>query len=391
MKMIRPPKANKDLFNSLLKGEKHDPRGHITNVEVDGDGFFAADCRAKKLLTNPHTEIPNKVQEDLKKVMKIFNRRVIESKKHKKLKMPTQRSKKKLDSAKSNNLEIDASIDAVPEVSLSEPISPNNKFVTLLSPCYGPLKKLTKNPEETEFRYIFKKYYKELPVFQPRISKDRLPSTIEPVINEPSSLEPIRKHKPPHHIVNKSSTENKAKDEKDNKHEWKQIEGVDIVDRLIEILCEFQEESHQKNINSSNNLHSTISPAATAPVGIGVSAVGGSNGGVPTISRPASAMQSQISSNINLHLGTHGNTNIVSIESMFSAGKHLPTTITRPTSSSSTPNKPPLPVLTHSQRPKSALPSVSHDHLEVRKAVVQRAILTRTAPAKSWTIPDEYK
>ena len=53
-------------------------------------------------------------------------------------------------------------------------------FTLVHSPIYGPLKKVETDPLTTEFRYVFKKYYKELPLYQPRVPKERPIPSIDP-------------------------------------------------------------------------------------------------------------------------------------------------------------------------------------------------------------------
>ena len=262
-------------------------------------------------------------------------------------------------------------------------------FTLVHSPIYGPLKKVETDPSTTEFRFIFKKYYKELPLYQPRVSKDRPVPCIEPATftlnDEPIVENPkIRVSKYNYkdtsrqriHTVSKNFDESsdiiKEKGITSLDKRCYDIVAEDVVQRLVDILREFQSANTKPTMAESS--------AIVAPIGTVT---------VPSSSRPVSAMNRNISSNISPSCSVAGN--IAGIETLFSKGKHLPrsasgkfgsngTVINSFDGSSSSGKLAPL--LSAHGRPKSS---------ENRKAVVQRAILTRTDPAKTWTIPEEYK
>ena len=264
-------------------------------------------------------------------------------------------------------------------------------FTLVHSPIYGPLKKVETDPLTTEFRYVFKKYYKELPLYQPRVPKERPIPSIDPATysTDENAIEDILKirvskfnykdtPKQKIHTVSKNfdestdniSTKVTAAGLDDRCYD---IVSEDVVQRLVDILREFQ------SANSKSNI------AESSPIVVPIGTVN-----VPTISRPVSAMNRNISSNISTLNSNSVAGNIAGIETLFSKGKHLSRSSTGKVGShfiefnsfdgSSSGKFAPL----HSAHPRPK----SSDN---RKAVVQRAILTKTDPAKTWTIPEEYK
>ena len=255
------------------------------------------------------------------------------------------------------------------------------------SPIYGPLKKVETDPLTTEFRYVFKKYYKELPLYQPRVPKERPIPSIDPATysTDENAIEDILKIRvskfnykdtPKQKIHTVSKTFMKAYLNK-GYHRWLgrcyDIVSEDVVQRLVDILREFQSANSKSNIAESSPI---VAPIGTV--------------NVLTISRPVSAMNRNISSNISTLNSNSVAGNIAGIETLFSKGKHLSRSSTGKVGShfiefnsfdgSSSGKLAPL----HSAHPRPK----SSDN---RKAVVQRAILTKTDPAKTWTIPEEYK
>ena len=409
--MLRPAKAEQTLNKSLLKDSKPTNIVQKPDKDATNEHFFTADTRAKILLTDISVDLKKKPREELQKVFDVY---------YKKL-----GKKKKVNLRKGNN-KPKSQIQHLPEEPVSEPepllvpsddlenkidnhlqrsLSPvtvidsransptKGAFTFVHSPIYGPLKKVEIDPLTTEFRYIFKKYYKELPLYQPRVSKDRPVPSIEPATfslnDEPIVETPkirVSKYnyketsKQKIHTVSKNFDESSGNIIKENgftslDERCYDIVPEDVIQRLIDILREFQSTSTKPTLAESS--------AIVAPIGTIA---------VPSTSRPVSAMNRNISSNISpLNNSCTTTGNIAGIETLFSKGKHLPrsasgkfgssVTVFNSFDGSSSSGKL-APLLSAHTRPKSS---------ENRKAVVQRAILTRTDPAKTWTIPEEYK
>lgn len=388
--ILRPAKSEQTLNKVLLKADK--PAVHLEAPE--NGGFFTADTKAQILLNDKVIDLQKKSREDMKKVFHIFYKKLGKRKKSapKKGVKRTPSLLRQLSSHTKPPTINTGSAEQPPFSPRGESRAfspPKCETVYINSPVYGPLRKIEKDPAEDDFRQIFKKYYKELPLYKPRVSKDRLSSNdlkIDTAILELDiSFDPKptnRKEKSKETLkssiysisktINEGSADSKRILHEPNEDVCYDVTAEDVVQRLIDILAEFK--------MGVEGIERPESPVVISPLGAVT---------IPTISRPASAMNTNINSNIKSSSNNNPVGNMSSIESLFSAGKHLPASKARPGTAGNIANNSiggsssgKLLPLMSKPRPKSS---------ENRKAVVQRAILTKTDPAKTWTIPDAYK